>query len=48
VLDVVDMPSATAAISLYRRSGWQEVGRTVFRLADETEADELIFVWPHG
>jgi ribosomal protein S18 acetylase RimI-like enzyme len=48
VLDVVDTPSATAAISLYRRSGWQEVGRTVFRLADETEADELIFVWPHG
>jgi ribosomal protein S18 acetylase RimI-like enzyme len=48
VLDVVDTPSATAAISLYRRNGLREVGRTVFRLADETETDELIFVWPDG
>ena len=48
VLDVVDTPSATAAISLYRRVGLQEVGRTAFRLADETETDELIFVWPDG
>jgi GNAT superfamily N-acetyltransferase len=48
LLDVVDIPSAAAAISLYRRSGWREVGRTAFRLADETETDELVFLWPDG
>jgi GNAT superfamily N-acetyltransferase len=45
VLDVLDMPSATAAMSLYRRSGWQEVGRTAFRRADGTESDDVVFVW---
>lgn len=46
MLDVVDTPSASAAISLYRRKGWQEVGRTTFRLPDGHDMEELVFVAP--
>jgi ribosomal protein S18 acetylase RimI-like enzyme len=45
VLDVVDTPSAAAAISLYRREGWEEVGRVRFELLD-AEIDELVFRAP--
>ncbi|HSH60008.1 MAG TPA: GNAT family N-acetyltransferase [Acidimicrobiales bacterium] len=45
VLDVVDTPAAAAAISLYRRDGWEEVGRVSFELVD-TEVDELVFRGP--
>lgn len=45
VLDVVDTPAATAAISLYRRDGWEEVGQVSFGVAD-SEIDELIFCGP--
>jgi GNAT superfamily N-acetyltransferase len=34
VLDVVDTPTAAAAISLYRSNGWEEVGRVSFELVD--------------
>jgi ribosomal protein S18 acetylase RimI-like enzyme len=45
VFDVVDTPTAAAAISLYRRDGWEEVGRVSFDLVD-TKIDELVFRGP--
>ena len=42
VLEVVE--SSHAAISLYRRSGWVEVGRTALPLPDGRELSELVFV----
>lgn len=47
MLDVVDTPTAKAAISLYRREGWKEVGRVSFELKD-TEIDELVFLGPES
>jgi GNAT superfamily N-acetyltransferase len=41
-LDVVDTPTAAAAISLYRHAGWEEIGRVRFELVGE-EVDELVF-----
>jgi GNAT superfamily N-acetyltransferase len=46
MLDVVDTPSASAAISLYRRQGWQEEGRTTFTVGDGREFEELVFRGP--
>jgi ribosomal protein S18 acetylase RimI-like enzyme len=49
MLDVVVTSSAATAISLYRRAGWQEVGRTMFRMPDDREIEELVFLGPnHG
>jgi GNAT superfamily N-acetyltransferase len=45
LLDVVDTPDTTAAISLYRRDGWEEVGRVSFELVDQA-IDELVFRGP--
>ncbi len=42
MLDVVDTPTAAAAISLYRREGWNEVGRVKF----DADVDELVFCGP--
>jgi GNAT superfamily N-acetyltransferase len=42
LLDVVDTPAAAAAISLYRREGWTEVGRVSFY----EDIDELVFRGP--
>ncbi len=42
MLDVVDTPTAAAAISLYRREGWKEVGRVRF----SADVDELVFCGP--
>lgn len=42
MLDVVDTPTAAAAISLYRREGWKEVGRVRFH----ADIDELVFRSP--
>lgn len=44
-LDVVNMPTATAAMSLYRQDGWQEVGRVSFELVGQ-EIDEVVFRAP--
>ena len=41
VLEVVE--SSHAAIALYRRSGWVEVGRTALALPDGRELPELVF-----
>ena len=41
VLEVVE--SSHAAIALYRRSGWMEVGRTSLVLADGRELRDLVF-----
>jgi GNAT superfamily N-acetyltransferase len=41
-LDVVDVGTAAAAIGLYRRDGWQEIGRVRFQLAGN-DVDELVF-----
>ena len=48
MLDVVDTPSASAAISMYRRQGWQEVGRTTFKLLDGHDLEELVFRAPRS
>jgi ribosomal protein S18 acetylase RimI-like enzyme len=49
MLDVVATSSAAAAISLYRRAGWQEVGRTMFTTPDDQPIEELVFLGPnHG
>lgn len=45
MLDVVDTPSASAAISLYRREGWREVGRALLVIGGE-EVEELVFRGP--
>jgi GNAT superfamily N-acetyltransferase len=45
VLDVVDTPTAAAAISLYRSDGWDEVGRVSFDPVD-AEMHELVFRGP--
>jgi GNAT superfamily N-acetyltransferase len=45
VLDVVDTPTAAAAISLYRGEGWDEIGRVRFAFLD-AEIDELVFRGP--
>jgi GNAT superfamily N-acetyltransferase len=45
VLDVVDTPTAAAAISLFRSDGWEEVGRVSSDLVD-AEIDELVFRGP--
>lgn len=48
VLGVVE--SSQAAIALYRRSGWIEVGRTALALPDGRELRELVFTgdrWIH-
>jgi ribosomal protein S18 acetylase RimI-like enzyme len=42
VLEVVE--SSQAAIALYRRSGWVEVGRASLALPDGGELRELVFV----
>lgn len=44
-LDVVDTPTATPAISLYRRDGWEELGRVSFELVGD-EIEELVFRGP--
>lgn len=41
-LDVVDTPLAAAAIGLYRREGWQEVGRVSFELVGDA-VEEIVF-----
>jgi hypothetical protein len=41
VLEVVE--SQHAAIALYRRSGWGEVGRTSLSLPDGRDLSELVF-----
>jgi GNAT superfamily N-acetyltransferase len=48
MLDVVDTPSASAAISLYRREGWQQVGRTTFKLPDGHDLEQLVFRAPRS
>jgi GNAT superfamily N-acetyltransferase len=45
MLDVVDTPSASAAISLYQSEGWREVGRTTF-VIDGREIEQLVFRGP--
>jgi hypothetical protein len=37
--------TATPAIALYRSSGWHEIGRVSFELADE-QLDELVLRGP--
>lgn len=44
-VDVVETPSAVAAISLYRRCGWSEIGRVRVDLAGN-DAHELVFRGP--
>jgi GNAT superfamily N-acetyltransferase len=44
-LDVVDTPTAAAAISLYRDAGWDEIGRVNFDLVGD-EIEELVFRGP--
>jgi GNAT superfamily N-acetyltransferase len=44
-LDVVDVGTAAPAIGLYRRDGWQEIGRVRFQLAGN-DVDELVFRGP--
>lgn len=46
-LDVVNTPTSTAAISLYRTAGWDEMGRVRFDLAGE-ELEELVLRAPIG
>lgn len=46
-LDVVEIPTAAQAIALYRRAGWNEIGRVTFDLAD-LELTELVFLGPQG
>jgi GNAT superfamily N-acetyltransferase len=45
MLDAVDTPAAAGAIALYRREGWEEVGRVKFTLVDP-HVDELVFRGP--
>lgn len=47
LLDVVDIPSAAPAIALYRHLGWEEIGRTPFRLPGNAQLHELVFRAPH-
>lgn len=42
MIEVVE--SSHAAIALYRRAGWVEVGRTTLPLPDGRELSELVFV----
>jgi predicted N-acetyltransferase YhbS len=44
-VDVVDTPSAAAAISLYRCSGWVEIGRVRVDLVGN-DVNELVFCAP--
>lgn len=44
-LDVVDTPTAAAAMSLYRSAGWGEVGRVRFKLVD-AEIEEIVLRGP--
>ncbi len=44
-LDVVNMRTAMAAMSLYRQDGWQEVGRVSFELVDQ-DINEVVFRGP--
>ena len=44
VLDVVT--SSTAAIQLYRRAGWIEIGQTSFERPDGQRVEELVFRAP--
>lgn len=44
-LDVVDTPTATPAISMYRRAGWEEIGRVRFEIVGD-EIEELVFRGP--
>ena len=44
VLDVV--VSHRAAIEMYRRAGWEEVGRAVWNLPDGSPLRELVFASP--
>lgn len=44
-LDVVDAPTASPAISLYRDAGWEEVGRVSFELIGD-EIEEVVFGGP--
>lgn len=44
VLDVV--ASAVAAISLYRASGWYELGRCEFVMPDQAPIEEIVFAAP--
>lgn len=46
-LDVVDIPTAAPAISLYRAEGWREIARVSFDLAD-MHLDEIVFIAPTG
>ena len=42
VLDVVS--SSAAAIALYRRAGWRDIGRTSFTFPDGSSIEETVFV----
>jgi len=44
-LDVVDTPTSSSAISLYRHAGWSEIGRVRFDLVGD-EIEELVFCGP--
>ena len=44
-LDVVDTATAASAISLYRKAGWEEIGRVSFDLVGD-EIEELVFCGP--
>jgi len=44
-LDVVDIPTAAPAISLYRAEGWREIARVSFDLGD-LHLDEIVFIDP--
>lgn len=46
-LDVVDTPASASAISLYRRAGWDEIGRVSFDLVGN-EIEELVFCGSFG
>jgi GNAT superfamily N-acetyltransferase len=46
MLDVVATVPASAAISLYRHAGWQEIGRTTSVLPNGQDIEELLFVGP--
>jgi GNAT superfamily N-acetyltransferase len=42
-LDVVETPGALAALSLYRRDAWEEVGRVPCPVADGRDLEEIVF-----
>ncbi|MEM8620425.1 MAG: GNAT family N-acetyltransferase [Actinomycetota bacterium] len=46
-LDVVDTPATAPAVALYRRCGWQPLGRVGFDLVDEP-IEELVFAAPQA